>query len=212
MEVYFLKKLILHRSDIFGRNESQNIEGCSGAKLQEPLLIPPFAPPKPISFYPSPFLSAQDQFQPIMAHFPPPFSWPKLKPNAATHFPFLFFSFLSPTCLSLPFFFSHAASLFLQPPYLLQPAHSPITFPFLLLCILPSSHLHITFPFFFSFLSPHLPIISLFFSHAAGLFLQPPYLLQPAPSPITFPFILPCKLSSPHLPITFSFFLSLFSA
>ena len=77
MEVYFLKKLILHRSDIRGRNESQNIGECSGAKLQEPLLIPPFAPPKPISFYPSPFLSAQDQFQPIMAHFPPPFSWPK---------------------------------------------------------------------------------------------------------------------------------------
>ena len=29
MEVYFLKKLILHRSDIRGRNESQNIEKCS---------------------------------------------------------------------------------------------------------------------------------------------------------------------------------------
>ena len=57
MEVYFLKKLILHRSDIRGRNESQNIEGCLGAKLQKPLLIPPLAPPKPISFYPSPFLS-----------------------------------------------------------------------------------------------------------------------------------------------------------
>ena len=116
MEVYFLKKLILHRSDIRGRNESRNIGGCSGAKLQEPLLIPPFAPPKPISFYPSPFLSAQDQFQPIMAHFPPPFSWPKPKPNAATHFfffSFLSFSFLfffSPTCPSLPPFFSHATS------------------------------------------------------------------------------------------------------
>ena len=156
MEVYFLKKLILHRSDIRGRNESQNIGECSGAKLQEPLLIPPFAPPKPISFYPSPFLSAQDQFQPIMAHFPPPFLWPKPKPNAATHFLFflfLFFSFLSPTCPSLPFFFSHATSLFLQPPYLPQSApsaSSPITFPFLLPCKLPSPHLPITFPFFLS--------------------------------------------------------------
>ena len=157
MEVYFLKKLILHRSDICGRNESQNIEGCSGAKLQEPLLIPPLAPPKPISFYPSPFLSTQDQFKPIMAHFPPPFSWPKPKPNAATHFlffpfPFLFFSF----------------------------PHLPITSPFLLPCYQPP--------------------------------LQPPYLLQSAPSPITFPFLLPCKLPSPHLPIIFPFFLSLFSA
>ena len=101
MKVYFLKKLILHRSDIRGRNESRNIRGCSGAKLQEPLLIPPFAPPKPISFYPNPFLSAQDQFQPIMAHFPPPFSWPKPKPNAATHFPF-FFSFFSFSFLFFP--------------------------------------------------------------------------------------------------------------
>ena len=146
MEVYFLKKLILHRSNIRGRNESQNIEGCSGAKLQEPLLIPPLAPPKSISFYPNPFLSAQDQFQPIMAHFPPPFLWPKLKPNAATHFLFflflfLFFSFLSPTCPSLHSFFSHAVSLFLQPPYLLQSApfsplshHFPL-FPLLVSCM-----------------------------------------------------------------------------
>ena len=155
MEVYFLKKLILYRSDIRGRNESQNIEKCSEAKLQEPLLIPPLAPPKPISFYPNPFLSAQDQFQPITAHFPPPFLWPKPKPNAATHFlffpfpfPFLFFSF--PTCPSLPPFFSHAISLFLQPPYLLQSAPSPITFLFLLPCKLPSPHLPITFPFFLS--------------------------------------------------------------
>ena len=109
MEVYFLKKLILHRSDIRERNESQNIEGCSGAKLLEPLLIPPLAPPKPISFYPNPFLSVQDQFQPIMAHFPPPFLWPKPKPNAATHFPFFFFSF----------------------------PHLPITSPFLLPCCQP---------------------------------------------------------------------------
>ena len=100
MEVYFLKKLILHRSKIHGRNESQNIEWCSGAKLQEPLLIPPFARPKPISFYPSPFLSAQDQFQPIMTHFPPPFSWPKPTPNATTHF--LFFSFFSFSFLFFP--------------------------------------------------------------------------------------------------------------
>ena len=157
MEVYFLKKLILHRSDIRGRNESRNIGGCSGAKLQEPLLIPPFAPPKPISFYPSPFLSAQDQFQPIMAHFPPPFSWPKPKPNAATHFLFflfflfLFFSFLSPTCPSLPPFFSHATSLFLQPPYLLQSApfsllshHFPLSSP-MQTPITPLAH---HFPFF----------------------------------------------------------------
>ena len=34
MEVYFLKKLILHRSDIRERNESQNIKKCSEAKLQ----------------------------------------------------------------------------------------------------------------------------------------------------------------------------------
>ena len=33
-KVYFLKKLILHRSDIRGRNESQNIKECSKAKLQ----------------------------------------------------------------------------------------------------------------------------------------------------------------------------------
>ena len=131
MEVYFLKKLILHRSDIRGRNESQNIEGCSGAKLQEPLLIPPFAPPKPISFYPSPFLSAQDQFQPIMAHFPPPFSWPKLKPNAATHFPFLSFSFLF---LFFPFLSPLAHHFPLSSPMLpapltatLPPAISPLS-------------------------------------------------------------------------------------
>ena len=159
MEVYFLKKLILHRSDIRGRNESQNIKGCSGVKLQEPLLIPPLAPPKPISFYPNPFLLAQDQFQPIMAHFPPPFSWPKPKPNAVTHFLF-FFSFLS-----FPFhFFPPLAHHFpLSSPMLLassyshptscnQPpsASSPITFPFFLPCKLPSPHLPITFLFFLS--------------------------------------------------------------
>ena len=47
-------------------------------------------------------------------------------------FPFLFF-FFPPTCLSLPPFFSHTASLFLQPPYLLQSApFSPLShhFPF----------------------------------------------------------------------------------
>ena len=159
MEVYFLKKLILYRSNIFGRNKSQNIEGCSGAKLQEPLLIPPLAPPKPISFYPSPFLSAQDQFQPIMAHFPPPFSWPKPKPNAATHF--LFFSFLSFPFLFFSFPHLPITSPFLlpcyqpllQPPYLLQSAPSPITFPFFLPCKLPSPHLPITFPFFLSMFS-----------------------------------------------------------
>ena len=135
MEVYFLKKLILHRSDIRGRNESQNIEGCSGAKLQEPLLIPPLAPPKPISFYPSPFLSAQDQFQPIMAHFPPPFSWPKPKPNAATHFPFFSFHFL---------FFPPLAH------------HFPLSSP-----MLPaSSYSHPT-----SCNQPPLPSLSPFFSH-----------------------------------------------
>ena len=144
MEVYFLKKLILHRSDIRGRNESQNIEGCSGAKLQEPLLIPPLAPPKPISFYPSPFLSAQDQFQPIMAHFPPPFLWPKPKPNAATHFPSLFF-------LSFPF-------LFFSFP------HLPITSPFLLPCYQPLPTA--TLPPTISPLQPPLPSLSPFFSHA----------------------------------------------
>ena len=139
MEVYFLKKLNLHRSDIRGRNESQNIERCSGAKLHEPLLIPPLAPPKPISFYPSPFLSAQDQFQPIMAHFPPPFSWPKPKPNAATHFPFLFFSFL---------FFPPLAH------------HFPLSSP-----MLPAP-LTATLPPAISPLQPPLPSLSLFFSHA----------------------------------------------
>ena len=69
MEVYFLKKLILHRSNIRERNESQNIGGCSGAKLQEPLLIPPFCTSqahflqsKPISFNPSPLPSTWPTF------------------------------------------------------------------------------------------------------------------------------------------------------
>ena len=51
-------------------------------------------------------------------------------------FLFLFFCFLSPTCPSLPPFFSHAISLFLQPPYLLQSApfsllshHFPLSSP-----------------------------------------------------------------------------------
>ena len=140
MEVYFLKKLILHRSEILGRNESQNIEGCLGAKLQEPLLIPPLAPPKPISFYPNPFLSAQDQFQPIIAHFPPPFSWPKLKPNAATHFPFFF----------LFFFFS----------FLFFP-HLPITSPFLLPCYQPPLQPHYLLQSApFNPLSHHFPLSS----------------------------------------------------
>ena len=41
MEVYFLKKLILHRSEIRGRNESQNIEGYSEQNCRKSLLIPP---------------------------------------------------------------------------------------------------------------------------------------------------------------------------
>ena len=148
MEVYFLKKLILHRSDIRGRNESQNIEGCSEAKLQEPLLIPPFAPPKPISFYPSPFLSAQDQFQPIMAHFPPPFSWPKPKPNAATHFLFFPFPFLSPTCPSLPPFLLPCCQPL--PTATLPPAISPLShhFPFFSPMQTPITPLAHHFPIF----------------------------------------------------------------
>ena len=125
MEVYFLKKLILYRSDIRGRNESQNIEGCSGAKLQEPLLIPPLAPPKPISFYPSPFLST---------HFPPPFSWPKPKSNAATHFPFLSFSFLFFSFLFFPPLAHHfpLSSPMLPTPLIatLPPTISPLSYHF----------------------------------------------------------------------------------
>ena len=34
MKVYFLKQLILHRSDTRGRNKSQNIEKCLNVKLQ----------------------------------------------------------------------------------------------------------------------------------------------------------------------------------
>ena len=41
VEVYFLKQLILHRSNILGRNENQNIEGCSEQNCRKSLLIPP---------------------------------------------------------------------------------------------------------------------------------------------------------------------------
>ena len=80
--------------------------------MQESLLILPLAPPKPISFYPSPFLSAQDQFQPITAHlhFRGPNQSPMQQPIFFFFpFPFLFFPF----------------------------PHLPITSPFLLLCCQP---------------------------------------------------------------------------
>ena len=43
MKVYFLKKLILHRSDTRGRNESQNTKRCSEQNCRR-LLIPPLPP------------------------------------------------------------------------------------------------------------------------------------------------------------------------
>ena len=60
----------------------------------------------------------------------------------------------------------------------------------------------------FSYLS-----LPLFFSHATSPpCSHPTSYNQPSstPSPIIFPFLLPCKLPSSHLPITFLFFLSLF--
>ena len=72
MEVYFLKKLILHRSDIRGRNESQNIEGCLEQNYRRPLLIPPlctsqahFLQSKLIFFNPS----HSFETRPMLAHF-----------------------------------------------------------------------------------------------------------------------------------------------
>ena len=61
MEVYFLKKLILHRSDILGRNKSQNIEGCSEQNCRKSLLIPPL-------HLPAHFFETPAQFRP-RAHF-----------------------------------------------------------------------------------------------------------------------------------------------
>ena len=92
MEVYFLKKLILHRSDICGRNESQNIEKCSEAKLQiafthfaQALFLQPQLNPSPI---PPPFWA---QFKSELR--------PKLGqhgPKSTRSFPFFFTFFLFP--------------------------------------------------------------------------------------------------------------------
>ena len=92
MEVYFLKKLILHRSDIRGRNESQNIEECSEAKLQttsthfaQTLFLQLQLNPSPI---PSPFWA---QFKSELR--------PKLGqhgPKSTKPFPFFSFYFFFP--------------------------------------------------------------------------------------------------------------------
>ena len=64
MEVYFLMKLILHRSEIHGRNESQNIKEYSEAKLQtasthftQALFLQPQLNPSPILTFFEPHLS-----------------------------------------------------------------------------------------------------------------------------------------------------------
>ena len=147
MEVYFLKKLILQRSNIRGRNESQNIKLCSKQNYRSHC-----------SFLPlhllSPFSSTQaHSFQPRTNSSP---SWPTshlhflVQTEAQCNNPFSFpFLFLSPTCPSLPFFFSHATSPLTTT---LPPTTSPLSHHFLLFlpCKLPSPHLPITFPFFLS--------------------------------------------------------------
>ena len=95
MEVYFLKKLIFHRSEIRGRNESQKIEECLEAKLQTAFT----------HFAQALFLQPQLNPSPI----PPPF-WAQfkseLRPKLGQHgpkrtktFPF-FLHFFLPTCLA----------------------------------------------------------------------------------------------------------------
>ena len=75
MEVYFLNKLILYQSDIRGRNESQNIEGCSEQNCRRPLLI-------------SPICTSQAHFPSTQTHYhqiDPLFYlhlWPKLWPTS----------------------------------------------------------------------------------------------------------------------------------
>ena len=161
MEVYFLKKLTLHRSNI----EEIRAKTLKGVQEQNCRSHCSFWPLHLLSPFPS---TQAHSFQPKTNSSP---SWPTSHlhfygPNRSQmqqpiflfflffSFFFLFFPFLSPTCPSLPPFFSHATS----PPY---------------------SH-----PTFYN--QPSLPSLS--------------------------PFLLPCKLPSPHLPITFPFFLSLFSA
>ena len=64
VEVYFLKKLILHRSDIRERNENQNIKEYSKAKLQtastyfaQTLFLQPNSIPAQIQLFLSPHSS-----------------------------------------------------------------------------------------------------------------------------------------------------------
>ena len=86
MEVYFMKKIILHRSDIRGRNESRNIKECSEAKLQT----------ASTHFAQALFLQPQLNPSPIPALFLAPFK-SELRPKLGQHgpkstkpFPFFF--------------------------------------------------------------------------------------------------------------------------
>ena len=65
-----MKKLILYRSDVHGRNESQNIEECSEQNCRKSLLIPPLQ-------LPAHFFETPAQFK---AHFRP--NQQRTRPNS----------------------------------------------------------------------------------------------------------------------------------
>ena len=98
MEVYFLKKLNLHQSDICGRNESQNIEGCSEQNDRKTLLIPPLYSFQPIS------LKFQPNLRPISSPINKigPLQGPS-SPDPEAHLLALFLSCLTWKACFLPF-------------------------------------------------------------------------------------------------------------
>ena len=98
MEVYFSKKLTLNRSNIFGKNEGQNIKECSEVKLQTTIA----------HFAQTHFLQPQLNSSLIPAFFWAPFK-SELKPKLGQHgpkstrpFPFFLHFLFPPTWILLP--------------------------------------------------------------------------------------------------------------
>ena len=111
MEVQFLKKLILHRSNIRGRNESQNIEGCSEQNCRQPLPISPKPSSLDPSSIPNPFHLFSTRLQLIFTG-----------PTQHIYRPIIFPFTLQPNDTPLALKHHHSFCIIFLPSHVLMPA------------------------------------------------------------------------------------------